>query len=102
MERFRIRGIRQADTGGGIAKGKIVGAGAVIGLARVNLEGDSITVAIDGAAAIDLGGHHDSRIIEFRARERSFVHKCSPRDEHHAVGQESCSMVLSHGVEATG
>ena len=61
-------GIRQADTGSGIAKGKIVGAGAVIGLARVKLEGDAITVAVDRDMAIDLGGHHDSRIVEFRAR----------------------------------
>ena len=116
-------GIRQAATGSGITKGKIVGAGAVIGLARTKMEGDSITLAIDGAAAIDLGGHHDSRIlrrrcsvrtlspwcsehwaphIEFRARERNLELKCSSRDKHHAVGQESCGMGVARGVEAAG
>jgi len=93
---------RHAHTGSGIAKEKIVDAGAVSGLARAKLESDSITLAIDVAAAVDLRGHHDSRIIEFRARESSLVAKCSPRDEHHAVEQASCGMVLSRGVEATG
>jgi len=93
---------RHAHTGSGIAKEKIVDAGAVSGLARAKLESDSITLAIDVAAAVDLRGHHDSRIIEFRARESSLVAKCSPRDEHHGVEQASCGMVLSRGVEATG
>ena len=62
-------GIRQANTGRGIAKGKIAGAGVVNGLARANMKGDSITVAADRAVAIDSRGRHDSRIIEFRACE---------------------------------
>ena len=56
MERLSNSGFWYADTGSRIAKGKMAERAAVIGLGRVKVEGDFISLVVDGAATLDLCG----------------------------------------------
>src|SRR5207249_1354431 len=93
---------RYADTGSGVAKGIRTEGAAVVCLVRMKVESDFVLLVVEGAAAIDLRGHRDSRIVEFRARDRDAIGTSPPCDDNHAGGQEGVKMVIAKDVDAAG
>src|SRR5207247_2000174 len=87
------------DIGGGIAKCKITNEPFTLG--HTKLERDFVPLIVEGAAAIDACRDLDRRPIKFRARERVDAGRATC-DQHRAVRQESCRMVVSRLVQAAG